>query len=308
MGSLKGRKIRDTLDNIVQIDKTTGIMLDGHGNVITPTFSSSTTSVHGFTGSLTKLQTGESYIVAGNNISVVTSSHGQITINASVGSGTGADVYAPFVVVANTASLPNERALAAGSGLFLADSGAGGNVTLAADGTVARISGSRFGGNITATGTGSFESGLSGSLTKLTDGTSYIIAGQNITVTSASNGGVTVSGIASTKAITIENPTATEDITMFYTDTAVTITKMTTILIQSNPSPSVTWTLRHATDRTAVGNEVVTNGSTTINTTTGSVITAFSDPTVAANSFLWLETTASVNTSQMNLTIKYTTD
>jgi len=43
--------------------------------------------------------------------------------------------------------------------------------------------------------TGSFSAtlGISGSLTQLTDGTSYLIAGTNITITSASNGAVTIS-------------------------------------------------------------------------------------------------------------------
>ena len=40
---------------------------------------------------------------------------------------------------------------------------------------------------------GKFPNGLSGSLTQLTDGTSYLKAGNNITITSASNGSVTVS-------------------------------------------------------------------------------------------------------------------
>lgn len=40
-------------------------------------------------------------------------------------------------------------------------------------------------------------SGLSGSLTKLADGTSYLIAGSNVQITSASNGAVTISSTAS---------------------------------------------------------------------------------------------------------------
>ena len=43
---------------------------------------------------------------------------------------------------------------------------------------------------------GKFKSGLSGSLTKLTDGTSYLAAGSNVTITSASNGQVTISSTA----------------------------------------------------------------------------------------------------------------
>ena len=43
---------------------------------------------------------------------------------------------------------------------------------------------------------GKFYSGLSGSLTQLTDGSSYLEAGENITITSASNGAVTISSDA----------------------------------------------------------------------------------------------------------------
>ena len=44
---------------------------------------------------------------------------------------------------------------------------------------------------------GKFATGLSGSLTQLTDGTSYLQAGANITITSASNGQITIAGAAS---------------------------------------------------------------------------------------------------------------
>ncbi|NBO99910.1 MAG: hypothetical protein EBU90_07245 [Proteobacteria bacterium] len=48
-------------------------------------------------------------------------------------------------------------------------------------------------GKIIANGAAVFNDGLSGSLTKLVDGTSYLIAGSNVTITSASNGAVTIS-------------------------------------------------------------------------------------------------------------------
>lgn len=47
-------------------------------------------------------------------------------------------------------------------------------------------------GTNTVSGQTRFTQGLSGSLTKLTDGTSYLIAGSNITITTGSNGAVTV--------------------------------------------------------------------------------------------------------------------
>ena len=48
----------------------------------------------------------------------------------------------------------------------------------------------------TVSGKTAFSQGLSGSLTKLADGTSYIIAGGGITVASASNGAITITGQA----------------------------------------------------------------------------------------------------------------
>ncbi len=110
------------------------------------------------------------------------------------------------------------------------------------------------------------------------------------------------------KAITVESPGAAEDISMFFTDQAITVVKMVAVLVGSS-TPSVTWTVRHHTDRSNAGNEVVTSGTTTTSTTTGSVVTSFNDATVPATSFVWLETTAQSGTvGQLHLTIFYRHD
>lgn len=108
------------------------------------------------------------------------------------------------------------------------------------------------------------------------------------------------------KCITIDSPTASEDLSLAFFDVAVTITKLVAVLVGS--SPSLTWTLRHDSDRSATGSEVVTSGTVTTNTTTGDIITSFNDATIPADSFLWLETSAMSNVSQMALTIVYTED
>lgn len=111
-----------------------------------------------------------------------------------------------------------------------------------------------------------------------------------------------------TKSITVESPTSSEDISIFYTDVAITVTKMTAVLVGSS-TPSVTWTVRHSTDRSAAGNEVVTSGTTTTSVSTGSVVTSFNDATIPADSFVWLETTAKSGTvGQISITIEYTED
>jgi hypothetical protein len=145
----------------------------------------------GFSGSLTKLYNGLSYLVAGSNVTITTGSTGQVTISSTVTGGSGADQDAQYIVMAATASLPNERALAAGTGLTITDGGAGGNVTLAIDNNVvATVSGTTF------TGATKHNAGLSGSLTQLTDGTSYLIAGSNVTITTGSAGQVTIASSA----------------------------------------------------------------------------------------------------------------
>ena len=53
-------------------------------------------------------------------------------------------------------------------------------------------SGSLFGGDLKASGSIRALGGFSGSLTKLVDGTSYMIAGSNITITTGSSGAITI--------------------------------------------------------------------------------------------------------------------
>jgi hypothetical protein len=84
------------------------------------------------------------------------------------------------------------------------------------DSVVATLSGSRFSENITVAGTGSFEQGISGSLTQLVDGRSYLVAGSNVTITSASNGQVTIAASIDTGSIpsTPQYITLTTDATL----------------------------------------------------------------------------------------------
>ena len=54
-----------------------------------------------------------------------------------------------------------------------------------------------FGGDLVVSGTSHFKSGLSGSLTRLANGTSFLAAGNNVTITTGSSGQITV-GTSST--------------------------------------------------------------------------------------------------------------
>jgi hypothetical protein len=77
----------------------------------------------GLTGSLQRLISGQTYLAAGANISIVTQSSGQVLITASIAAA--ADQAASYIVVSVTSSLPNERSLSAGYGLASNDNGAG---------------------------------------------------------------------------------------------------------------------------------------------------------------------------------------
>lgn len=109
------------------------------------------------------------------------------------------------------------------------------------------------------------------------------------------------------RPITVEGPSASEDLPLFKTKRAITITQISALV--DGTSPSVTWTIRHALDRSAAGTEVVTGGTTTTNETTGDDITSFDDATIPANSNVWLETTAKSGTVlALNLTLFWTHD
>lgn len=104
------------------------------------------------------------------------------------------------------------------------------------------------------------------------------------------------------KSVSVEDPTSSEDITLFRADQAYTITKMVAVVIGS--SPSLTWTVRKHSDRSNAGVEVVTSGTTTTNTTTGAVVTSLNSAGIAADDFVWLESTAeSGTTDEFHLTI-----
>lgn len=114
-------------------------------------------------------------------------------------------------------------------------------------------------------------------------------------------------GSQRSKSITIEDPTATEDLSVFFTNKAITVTEMRAVV--RGATPSVTWTIRHGTSRSAAGAEVVTGGTATTDESTGSDVTSFDDATIVADSFVWLETTVQTGTvDEMSVTIVYTED
>jgi hypothetical protein len=122
----------------------------------------------------------------------------------TIASGSGQNVVGKYNKRLNTDSL---FIVGNGSGdsntlrddILLVNSGSVliGSASLASDtffyvGTKGAANTALFAGNMHVSGTLKATLGLSGSLTKLVDGTSYMVAGSGITITSASNGAVTI--------------------------------------------------------------------------------------------------------------------
>jgi hypothetical protein len=109
------------------------------------------------------------------------------------------------------------------------------------------------------------------------------------------------------KSITIEDPVVGNDISMFFTNKAITVTEMR--IVVRGTTPSVTVDVRHGTDRSAAGAALITSPSATTSESTGDDIVAFDDATVIANSFVWIEFDAQSGTvDEVHITIFYTTD
>jgi hypothetical protein len=110
------------------------------------------------------------------------------------------------------------------------------------------------------------------------------------------------------KSVTMENPDAAEDITIFYTPVQMTVYELAAVLVGIS-TPSATWTLRFASDRSDPGTEIIVGGTATTDVTTGDKITTFDNDTIPAGSWVWMETTAQGGVvSTLHITIRYKED
>ena len=202
------------------------------GSISTTTFLSAPKIVSSkISGSLTRLIDGKSYIVGGTNVAVSSASNGQITLSATnteytAGNGLDLSTTEFSLDLKSTGGLKIES-----TELTIDDS------------IVATVSGANFQGNVGATGSIGATLGFSGSLTRLTDGSSYLRAGTNVSITSASNGGITISstgGAAGTVAGSDTHVQFNDGGSAFGTDANFTFNNSTDTLSVTRISSSLT--------------------------------------------------------------------
>ena len=107
---------------------------------------------------------------------------------------------------------------------------------------------------------------------------------------------------AAPRSITIAGPKSGDNFTLFRTDVATTINTVTALV--SGTSPSATYEIRYAANRTSAGTLAIVSETVT-NTTTGDTATVQNQP-IPANSYVWLVITSVAGTvGEMNVTIAF---
>lgn len=96
------------------------------------------------------------------------------------------------------------------------------------------------------------------------------------------------------KSITIEDPTSSENITLFYADVPLTVYKVNTVV--SGTSPSVTFNVKFASTRTASGTALFSSDQAVTSTTGGDELVTFANASISKNTWVWVTTSATSGT------------
>jgi hypothetical protein len=119
----------------------------------------------------------------------------------------------------------------------------------------------------------------------------------------------TVSGGSTTqsKTLVLNNPSASENISLFYTDVAVTISKVADAVQGS--TPSVTYQVNHASARNSGSPNTLYSVGRAVTSAAGTTTTTFNDATIPAGSYVWFTTSAASGTvGDFMVTLTYTND
>ncbi len=111
-------------------------------------------------------------------------------------------------------------------------------------------------------------------------------------------------GATGPKSITIVEPVANDEFTLFHTEKAVTLAQV--LAIVRGTSPSVTYELRYAANRADIGTQAI-SASTVTSTTMGDAAVIQNQP-IPLGFFVWVKITAVAGTvTEFNLSFAFST-
>jgi hypothetical protein len=103
------------------------------------------------------------------------------------------------------------------------------------------------------------------------------------------------------KSLTIAYPMPGDNLTLFYTQIPTELTQVAAI-VRGTDTPSVTYQLKYASDRSAAGTSATASAAVT--STTTAVTASLEHQPIPANNFLWLEVSAiSGNPTELSVTV-----
>ena len=94
------------------------------------------------------------------------------------------------------------------------------------------------------------------------------------------------------KAVTLSFPsTGDTKVVLFYTTAQLTLQSIAAVLPGGASTPTVSYNVRWGSNISLSGTAVTSSANTVTSTTTATTITSFSNGTISANSFVWVEVT-----------------
>ncbi len=250
--------------------------------VIQPYYDTFTTGAGTFTDPLRPLQ-GMYKTINGN--SIFGTAAGQDIVIAG-GSG-GADALGRYLVQTATNAPANAQVMGVlGTGLVK-------NTTATGVQSIA-VAGTDY---LTPTGSAAALTGFP-TFNQNTTGTSSNVTG----IVSVANGGTGLStGHILGKGVSLTTPGAAENIMLYFTPTAITITNVQEALVGT--TPSVTYVINYGSSRTTATSTIVASHAAT---STAGVAATLNTTAIPANSYIWLQSTAtSGSVSDFHVTLNY---